>query len=188
MGPLWRCRVRFAAMGAMLAMSRSRIRPPSMILTPNITLAVIDDARPIAEMSRDFIEYGLGWSWTPARVLKAIQDRATNVAVIRERGSVLGFGIMRYGDQRAHLTLLAVQAADRKRGLGAVLLAWLEKSAVTAGIERVQLEARSDNPVAIAFYRDQGYELAGTVPGYYRGTVDAVRLEKGLRSAAGLPG
>ena len=27
----------------------------------------------IAEMSREYIEYGLGWSWTQARVLKAIQ-------------------------------------------------------------------------------------------------------------------
>jgi len=151
-----------------------------MIAIPNVTLALAADARSIAEMSRDYIEYGLGWSWTPSRVLKAIQDRATNVAVIRERGLVLGFGIMRYGEQRAHLTLLAVQPGARQRGLGAVLLSWLEKSAATAGIERVQLEARSDNPVAIAFYAEQGYEQAGSVHGYYRGAVDAVRLEKSL--------
>lgn len=151
-----------------------------MIILPNISLANPSDARGIAEMSRDYVEYGLGWSWTPARVLKAIRDGSTNVAVVRERGTVQGFGIMRYGEQRAHLTLLAVQPAERKRGLGGVLLSWLEKSALVAGIERVQLEARSDNPVAIAFYRDQGYEDAGTVRGYYRGEVDALRLEKSL--------
>jgi [ribosomal protein S18]-alanine N-acetyltransferase len=151
-----------------------------MIIIPNVTLANPSEARTIAEMSRDYVEYGLGWSWTPARVLKAIQDRATNVAVIREKGLVLAFGIMRYGEQKAHLTLLAVQPAERKRGLGAVLLSWLEKSAAVAGIERLQLEARVDNPVAIAFYRDQGYEQAGIVPGYYRGEVDAMRLEKSL--------
>ncbi|MDB4906889.1 MAG: hypothetical protein JWO05_1673 [Gemmatimonadetes bacterium] len=158
-----------------------------MVQIPNVTLAVVADARSIAEMSRDYIEYGLGWSWTHARVLKAMQDRATNVAIIREQGFVLGFGIMRYGEQRAHLTLLAVQPAQRKRGLGAVLLSWLEKCAVTAGLERVQLEARADNPTAIAFYREQGYEQVGTVPGYYRGTLDAVRLEKGLWTPSGQP-
>jgi ribosomal protein S18 acetylase RimI-like enzyme len=151
-----------------------------MIIIPNVSLANPSDARGIAEMSRDYVEYGLGWSWTPARVLKAIQESSTNVAVIRERGSVLAFGIMRYGEQKAHLTLLAVQPAERKRGLGAVLLSWLEKSALVAGIERLQLEARVDNPVAIAFYRDQGYEQAGVVHGYYRGEVDAMRLEKSL--------
>ena len=151
-----------------------------MIIIPNVSLAAPADARSIAEMSRDYVEYGLGWSWTPARVLKAIKDSATNVAVIREQGEVLGFGIMRYGEQRAHLTLLAVQPGQRKRGLGAVLVSWLEKSALIAGLERVQLEARADNPGAIAFYRDQGYQQAGSQPGYYRGEVDAVRLEKAL--------
>ena len=151
-----------------------------MILIPQITLARADDARGIAEMSREYIEYGLGWSWTPSRVLKAIQEPATNVAVIRERGVLPGFGIMRYGEQRAHLVLLAVAPTHRHQGLGAVLLAWLEKCAATAGLERVLLEARADNPAAIAFYTEQGYSQTGTVPGYYLGLVDAVRLEKQL--------
>jgi GNAT superfamily N-acetyltransferase len=165
--------------------TKRRYAGGAMIIIPHVTLANESDARGIAEMSRDYVEYGLGWSWTPSRVMKAIRDNATNVAVVRERGLVLGFGIMRYGEEKAHLTLLAVQPTERKRGLGAVLVSWLEKSALTAGIERVQLEARCDNPVAIAFYRDQGYEEAGTVPGYYRGEVDALRLEKSLWMGAG---
>jgi ribosomal-protein-alanine N-acetyltransferase len=152
-----------------------------------VSLALPADARRIAEMSRDHIEFGLGGSWTPARVQKAIQDSATNVALVREGDDILGFGIMRYGEQRAHLTLLAVQPAARGHGLGAALLAWLEKSALVAGLERVQLEARVDNPGAIAFYLEQGYEQAGTVPGYYRGAVDAVRLEKALWAPSGQP-
>jgi ribosomal protein S18 acetylase RimI-like enzyme len=156
-----------------------------MIILPTVSLANPADARGIAEMSRDYVEYGLGWSWTPSRVLKAIRDSATNAAVVRERGAVLGFGIMRYGEQKAHLVLLAVRPTERKRGLGAVLLAWLERSAATAGIERVHLEARADNPGAIAFYLEQGYEECGTVRGYYRGEVDALRLEKSLWTVAG---
>lgn len=156
-----------------------------MIIIPQVCLANEDEARAIAEMSRDYVEYGLGWSWTPARVLKAIRDESMNVAVLRRPAAVLGFGIMLYGDDRAHLTLFAVRPAERRQGLGVVLLTWLEKSALTAGIERVRLEARVDNPGAIAFYRDQGYEDAGIVPGYYRGEVDALRLEKSLWTVAG---
>ena len=172
-------------MAVIMARRRALCRKASyavdaMIIIPHVSLANPADARGIAEMSRDYVEYGLGWSWTPARVLKAIRDGATNVALVRGQGAVQGFGIMRYGEQKAHLVLLAVEPAERKRGLGAILLGWLEKSAATAGIERVQLEARADNPVAIAFYRDQGYEEAGTVRGYYRGEVDALRLEKSL--------
>jgi ribosomal protein S18 acetylase RimI-like enzyme len=145
-----------------------------------IALAAVPHSRAIAEMSREYIEYGLGWSWTQARVLKAIQEPSTNVAVAQERGALTAFGIMRYGEQRAHLVLLGVAPEHRKRGLGALVLAWLEKCALVAGLERVQLEARADNPDAIAFYLEQGYSQEGTVPGYYRRTVDAVRLEKRL--------
>ncbi len=151
-----------------------------MIIIPNIRLAAAADAGPIAWMSREYIEYGLGWSWTEQRVLKAIRDRSTNVAVIHERGSIMGFGIMSYGELKAHLSLLGVEPARRQRGLGAALLGWLEKCALTAGLERIHLEARADNPGAIAFYEEQGYRPIGTVAGYYRGTVDAIRLEKRL--------
>jgi ribosomal-protein-alanine N-acetyltransferase len=154
-----------------------------MILLPRITLAGPAHAARIAEMSREHIEYGLGWSWTRSRVLKAVQDDATNVAVTHDRGTLTGFGIMRYGERKAHLVLLCVAPALRQRGLGAALVSWLEKSAVTAGLERVLVEARADNPVAIRFYVEQGYRQTGTVPGYYRGTVDAVRLQKTLRGA-----
>ena len=151
-----------------------------MIIHPNIRLASGIEAAPIARMSREYIEYGLGWSWTPQRVLRAIEDRATNVVVSHEQGAIIGFGIMSYGETKAHLVLLGVEPARRQRGLGAALLTWLEKCALTAGLPRVQLEARADNPGAIAFYEEQGYRATGSMAGYYRGAVDAVRMEKRL--------
>jgi [ribosomal protein S18]-alanine N-acetyltransferase len=154
-----------------------------MIVVPIVRLATAADAAAIAALSRDAIEQGLGWSWTRGRVLRSIRDRATNVAVMHEREALLGFGIMQYGDEKAHLSLLAVQATRRRTGLGTLLLAWLEKSAVTAGIERIQLEARVDNPDAVRFYRSQGYRETGSIAGYYNGTLDAVRLEKALRES-----
>ena len=141
----------------------------------------------IAEMSRDYIEHGLGWSWTPARVLAAVNDRSTNTAVLHEHAMLLGFGIMHYGDETAHLSLLAVRPNQQQRGLGAQLIAWLEKPALVAGIERIRLEARADNPNAIGFYRKQGFKESGRIAGYYRGSVDAVRLEKRLGLALHAP-
>jgi len=131
-------------------------------------------------LSRDFIEYGLGWGYTPNRILKAIRSRTTNVAVVGEHTLLLATGIMEYGEIAAHLVLLGVQLGWRRRGLGRLVLLWLEECALTAGLERVGVEARADNPGAIDFYQRQGYEIRGRVPGYYRGVVDAVRLEKRL--------
>ncbi len=152
----------------------------AMILIPTVRLATPADARAIAELSREAIEHGLGWTWTRDRVLKSIYERSTNVAVADEQGRVLGFGIMKYGDDKAHLSLLGIQAVHRKRGIGSLLLAWLEKCAVVAGNDRIGLEARSDNAIALAFYAKQGYRPIGTATGYYHGLMDAVRLEKTL--------
>ncbi len=152
-----------------------------MISEPAIRLARFSDATAISRMSRDYIEHGLGWGWTPTRVLRSLRDRATNVAVIHQGAGPLGFGIMRYGDRTAHLLLLAVQPQRRRRGMAAALLAWLEAVARTALIEKIRLEARADNnEVARAFYRSQGYAELERISGYYQGTEDAVRLEKQL--------
>jgi [ribosomal protein S18]-alanine N-acetyltransferase len=85
-----------------------------MIANHQIRLALPDDARSIAKMSRDYIENGLGWSWTEARVLRAIRDKSTNVAVVHDCGYVLGFGIMAYGDNTAHLVLPGVHKTHRR--------------------------------------------------------------------------
>ena len=151
-----------------------------MIVVPTIRLATLQDARAIAEMSRDQIEAGLAWSWTPERVRRAIREPTTNVAVAHEAGSLAGFGIMNYGDEKAHLSLLAVSPARRDLGVGRHLLDWLEQCARIAGLERIELEARADNPEALAFYGLGGYERFATVHGYYQGRIDAFRLVKKL--------
>jgi len=146
----------------------------------DIRLAVAQDARAIADMSRRDIEHGLGWSWDAPRVLHAIRDRATNVVVASSGESLLGFGIMQYAEETAHLSLLAVVPVARHQGLGKRLVGWLERVARAAGIERLRVEARADNANALAFYQAQGFAELARVPGYYSGRIDAVRLEKSL--------
>ncbi|MEJ6022379.1 GNAT family N-acetyltransferase [Ramlibacter sp. PS4R-6] len=151
-----------------------------MLLVPTLRLATLRDARAIADMSREQVEAGLAWSWTPERVRASIRDRATNVVVAMEGIALVGFGIMKYGDDKAHLSLLAVSPSQRDHGVGGKLLDWLEKSARTAGIERIELEARADNLGALAFYGMRGYERYDIAHGYYQGRIDAYRLAKSL--------
>lgn len=152
----------------------------SMLILPVTRLAEIADAGVIAEMSRSYIEQGLGWSWREARVLRAIRDPATNVAVMTESDGIVGFGIMQYWEETAHLALFAVRPSHRHRGLGGRLVSWLEQPARVAGIERIRVEARADNAKAIAFYERLGFVAVRTVTGYYGGVVDAVQMQKRL--------
>ncbi|MDR3414788.1 MAG: GNAT family N-acetyltransferase [Nevskia sp.] len=151
-----------------------------MISEYAIRLASAADAAAIAGMSREHIERGLGWRWREPRVLGSIRDRATNVAVAEHHARLSGFGIMKYSDDTAHLLLLAVDTAHRRKGLGAAILRWLEAVAHTAGVEKVLVEARAGNHDALAFYRHQGYRPAARIDGYYQGVEDGVRLVKRL--------
>lgn len=151
-----------------------------MISDHDISLALPSDAARIATMSRDLIEHGLGWRWTAPRIQRVIRDPAINVAIARTGGVLSGFGIMQYKDDEAHLLLLAVDAARRRKGIGAALMAWLEQTALTAGIGFVYLEARASNAEAREFYRKLGYREIKLVRGLYSNSEDGVRIAKDL--------
>ena len=150
-----------------------------MIDACEIRLARVGDAERIAIMSRDFIEYGLGWAWDAPRVTRRIRDRATNVVVVQSRHDIVGFAAMEYKDVDAHLLLFGVEPVYRNRGIGTSLLNWLEATAATAGIELIFLEARTNNRPARAFYAARGYRELAKLQRYYGGE-DAVRIGKDL--------
>jgi len=149
-----------------------------------LRLATGDDAPVIARLSRDRIEQGLGWSWTAPRVLRSIADAETNAVVALDGEQMLGFGIMKYRDEDAHLLLLAVRSACTRRGVGTALVGWLEASAQVAGVGQVYLETRASNAGARAFYRRLGYREVESLPGYYNGREACVRLAKDLWARA----
>jgi ribosomal-protein-alanine N-acetyltransferase len=145
-----------------------------------LRLAVDSQAVEIATMSRDLVEVGLGWSWTPAKVSRSIRCPDSAVLTAPDAGRIAGFAIMFLGEEQAHLNLLAVSPTHRFAGLGRRLVQWLEKSAVVAGISVVYLEVRATNTGAQAFYKRLGYREIGHVPGYYRGCESAIRMARDL--------
>jgi ribosomal protein S18 acetylase RimI-like enzyme len=158
-------------------------------------LARAADSREIAEMSRDLIEQGLTWSWTPARVQHFICGAESSVVVARRERrsdpgpgdsshsgarSIAAFAIMHFGDEVAHLNLLAVAPEHRRQGLGRQLMDWLSATAIEAGVFRINLELRSNNEQARAFYENLGFKQLGVVQGYYQGREAALRMSRRL--------
>ncbi len=168
-------------------------------------LARASDAREIAEMSRDMVEHGLPWSWTPARVQHFITGSESSVVVARRdrngaylrgdapsnrrfiddrygrvRRGIDAFAIMQFGDEVAHLNLLAVAPEHRLQGLGRQLIDWLTATAIEAGVFRINLELRTRNEQARAFYEKLGFEALGVVQGYYQGREAALRMTRRL--------
>jgi len=153
----------------------------------DITLqfAEASDAATLAGMSRDLIEDGLGWRYRTQSVRQLIADRETVTLVARRTDGVAGFGIMKFGDERAHLVLLAVCPAFRRRGVARRIIQWLVESATIAGVASLHVELRARNAEAHAFYRAIGFEETLRLPGYYSGRETAIRMIRMLRAPAG---
>ena len=147
-----------------------------------LELARVTDAAQLAAMSHEFIEAGLKPAWGAARIGWHVRHPESIVLTARSGIALAGFAIMRYADDAAHLDLLAVAPAHRRRGVARQLLGWLEESALTAGTFIVGLELRERNEGARAFYRALGYRELGEIPGYYQGVEAAIRMVRDVRT------
>lgn len=145
--------------------------------------ARVAEAEILAGLSRDLIETGLPWRYRPARVAALIRRQDTVVLVAAHGERIVGFAAMEFGDEHAHLMLLAVRPQQQRHGLGRRLVEWLIASARVAGIASLHLELRASNAAGLAFYRRLGFSTTLQVPGYYDGREPAWRMLRLLRAA-----
>ena len=161
------------------------------MLAYQLQLARRGDAPRLAAMAQECVEHGLQPRWSAARILWHVRDANSVVLTARRADALAGFAVMRYGDSAAHLNLLAVVPAHRRRGVARALLGWLEDTARTAGTFDIGLELRAGNEAARACYRALGYRELDCIPGYYQGVEAALRMARNVRAsgapAAGAP-
>ena len=152
--------------------------------------ARLSDAPRLAALSHALVESGLRPAWTAARIAGHMRHPDSIVlAARRASAEAAAFAIMRFGEDAAHLNLLAVDPAHQRRGVGRKLMSWLEETAATAGTFVIGLELRASNEAALAFYTNLGYRELGRVAGYYQGVEHAIRMSRDLRTARGtMPG
>ena len=145
-----------------------------------IEFARLQDAEAIGLMSRNDVERGLGWQYTPDRVARIIRDSSKNVVVARVESQLAGFGIMTYYESRANLDLLAVKEKFRRRRIGTRIVQWLQEVALTAGAFNVYVQVRSRNTGAVKFYENLDFIVVDEMQGYYKGVETAVIMAKSL--------
>ncbi len=146
-----------------------------------IELATNADVVEIGELSRTYVEHGLGWRYTPARLRKLINSSTKNVIVARKGEKLAGFGIMTYWEDNANLDLLAVKIRYRRRSIGKQIVEWLVEVARTAGMMNVFVQVRKLNYGAIKFYKKIGFQIIDEEPGYYKGRETGIVLCMSIR-------
>ena len=73
-----------------------------------------------------------------------------------------------------HITVVAVDPDERRRGHGRCLLSALLQRARQDGAAHATLEVSDDNIAALALYNRLGFQTAGRREGYYRDGSDAL--------------
>lgn len=117
--------------------------------------------------------------WTEAEFASLMADPTCFLSTIPG-----GFALGRCVAGEAELLTIAVDPAQRRKGLGTQLLAAYERAARAKGAERAFLEVDAENTPALGLYLSNGYDESGRRKAYYRHAdghrSDALVLAKSL--------
>jgi len=101
--------------------------------------------------------------------------------VVVNRHHLVGFLIgMKTTPTIARILMLSIQNKYRKQGIGSSLLKEFLQSMKRLSVTRVELEVRTTNQEALAFYKKQGFSLQHTLSMFYQNGEDAYAMRKDL--------
>jgi ribosomal protein S18 acetylase RimI-like enzyme len=93
-------------------------------------------------------------------------------------GEIIGFCLTAHERTSGYIITIDVLAEHRRRGVGTMLLAGVERKLAACGVREVSLETATDNVSAVAFWQKHGYRTRGVKKGYYPGGRDAFSMTK----------
>jgi len=95
--------------------------------------------------------------------------------------TIIGFLIgVKTTQMTARILMLSVDRAKRKQGIGSLLLSTFLQVMKQLAVISVELEVRTTNHGAIAFYKKHGFTIQETLHGFYQHKEDAFNMRKRL--------
>ena len=76
-----------------------------------------------------------------------------------DEGAIVATAMAGYEGHRGWVNYLAVEPTAQKRGWGRQIMSEVERLLRARGCPKINLQIRTSNAVAIAFYRQLGYEV-----------------------------
>jgi ribosomal-protein-alanine N-acetyltransferase len=105
--------------------------------------------------------------WTRAHFAATLESPLGRSLVARRGGRPVAFVCGTRVEDEAEIQNLAVSPQERRRGIGAFLLALFLERVRREGCRRVFLEVRASNEAALRLYSGAGFERVGRRAGYY---------------------
>lgn len=97
--------------------------------------------------------------------------------VAEQHGAVVGFFVVQFIVDEAHLLNIAVEPQQQKQGIGRILLDAVQQQSLLKNANTIFLEVRAGNKRAIRLYQMAGFNEIGLRKNYYpaaQGKEDAV--------------
>lgn len=128
----------------------------------------------------------LGGFWSRPQWASELEDPRRPCSGLRQGDALVAVACGWLVVDELHITLVAVDPAHRRRGLGRRVLTLLLARACGAGACRATLEVDAANSAALNLYRGCGFRTAGVRRGYYRDGGDAL-IQWASLNQTGLP-
>ena len=119
------------------------------------------------------------YPWSRGNFTDALENGYICYVDEMESGKIGGYAILMPVVDEAELLTIGVAAAQQRKGLGRAILLEMLSFARGKNMQRVLLEVRSSNSVAVALYRSAGFGEIGVRRGYYQnanGSEDAITM------------
>jgi ribosomal-protein-alanine N-acetyltransferase len=114
----------------------------------------------------DIERQGYSHPWSESVFLDCFKDNYRLWAACHG-GRLVGFAVVAYMVDEAHLLNICVHPRARGEGVGRHLLRHVLATAAHEGMARLLLEVRVSNHAALALYQNEGFHEIGQRPGYY---------------------
>ncbi len=140
----------------------------------------LDDLDRLCEIDAVCFPAGIAY---PREYLSSLLSSPTSiarVAVLDE--TIVGFAVLEVRERAlkkvGELVTIDVLAEARRKGVGQLLHASVERAVSHRGGNKIRLQVSVENEAAIRFYKQLGYRTRGRIPRYYLNTIDAWWMEK----------
>ena len=130
------------------------------------------------EEIKDILQTEFDEFWKPSILKSELENELSKYIVAKLDNEIVGFaGIIILPDD-VEITNIVTKKAERKKGIGKLLLDKLIEMAKETNKETISLEVNEINIPAINLYKTFGFEEVGIRKKYYNGTNNAIIMTK----------
>ena len=130
--------------------------------------------------------FAKGIAYTEEEFQRFLKKRRSATCIAEFGTQIVGFAITvtNTKNKLMHLVTLDILPEWQGKGVGKWLLQQIMRRARRDNVERINLEVAEDNPKAIQFYRNQGFQTVKRLRSYYSEDCHALSMTKVLESEA----